>query len=128
MSVHQAVSHRRPVIVSLIRIADPRFFLVVASIQFGIKGCDGFLDCRPFLLTNLVLGYAGLETSFVGIRTRIADVLVAIRLGIKDGQTDTASDFGMCRIETLIRAIAVPRSTTSLNGVSDFCALGAAPA
>ena len=69
------------------------------AFSFGIEGCDGLLDGRPFLLTNFVLGYPCLKTSLVSVRARIADVLIAICLGKEDGQTDTACDFGMGRIE-----------------------------
>src|SRR5262245_14868216 len=86
-------------IVALIAIADPRLLLVVAGYERGIKGADLRLDRRPFALAVTVFGFAGLETAFVAVRARIADVLVAVGFGKEHAQADAARRLSGSRIE-----------------------------
>ena len=99
MRVHEAVPHGGPVIVPMIQIAGPRLFLVVAGVQRGIKGCDRLLDRGPLPLPVLVLGHACLQTALVFVRSRIADVLVAVGLGKEQPEADAACRFGIGGIE-----------------------------
>ena len=59
------------------------------------------LDRRPFLAAVPVFGDAGLEAAFVGVRARIADVLMAVGLGEEQAEADAASNFRLRRIEAL---------------------------
>src|ERR1700733_9261749 len=101
MGVPQAIPPRSPVIVPMIEPADPRLLLVVARDQSGIEGCDLRLDRRPLLAAIFVFGWTCLEASLVGIRSRVADVLVAIGLGKKQPQADAACRVGIWGIEPL---------------------------
>src|SRR5262249_50404692 len=96
---------------------------VIARAQRRIKSCDRPLDRCPPLLTILIFRYACLQTSLVLVRARIPHVLIAVRLGEENGQADTTCTSAFAASRPLARAIAVPNSTTSLNGVFEFCAL-----
>jgi hypothetical protein len=76
-------------------IADPRLFLVVAKAERGIKGCYRRLDRRPFSSAILIFGHACLQAALVFVRARIADVLIAVRLGKEQPEADAACRFGM---------------------------------
>ena len=124
MCVHEAVSHGGPVIEAMVRAANPRLFFVVASDQRRIKGRDRLLDRRPFPLTVSIFGGARLQASLVRVRARIPDVLIAVCLGKEEAQADaTCQRRRFAASRPLARAIAVAKSTTSLNGVAEFCAL-----
>jgi hypothetical protein len=79
----------------MILTAYPRLLLVVARTQRAIKRSDRRLDRGPLVAAILVLGRAGLKTSLIGIRARVADVLIAIGLGKEHPQADTAGYLGI---------------------------------
>ena len=76
-------------IVSVIEIAGPRLFLVIARVQRGIEGGDRRFD-PPFPLAALIFRYPGLQASLVLIRARIPHVLRAVRLGEENAEADAA--------------------------------------
>ncbi len=63
-----------------------------------------------------------LQAALVLVGARVADVLAPVGLGEEQPQTDAARGIGAAASTPLARAIALPRSATSLNGVSEFCA------
>src|SRR5262249_2471174 len=56
---------------------------------------------RPFALADLIFRYAGLQTSLIGIRPRVSDILVAVGLGKEQSQADAPRHLGIRRIKTL---------------------------
>jgi hypothetical protein len=60
------------VIVPVVRIADPRLFLVVARLERRIDAGDRWLDRRPLRPAILIFGRAGLKASLVFVRAGIA--------------------------------------------------------
>src|ERR1041385_7507048 len=88
VGAHQAVAHSNPMVEPEVQMAEARFFFVVASSQRGIEGGDLLFDSGPFLAATPALGYAGLHTSFVFVRARIADVLMAVGLGKENTKPD----------------------------------------
>ena len=58
--IHEGVAHGGPMIVSVIEIAGPRLFLVIARVQRGIEGGDRRFDRPPFPLAALIFRYPGL--------------------------------------------------------------------
>src|SRR6516225_2910409 len=105
-------------------MTNPSFFSIVASVQFGIRGCDGPLNSCPFLLTIVVLRYPCLKTSFVSVRARIAYVLIAICFGKEDRQTYSACHFGMCSIEALDPRNCGSQVDNVLKGSFGFLRIG----
>ncbi len=83
----------------MIQIANPCLFLVVAKAQCRIKGCYRLFYRCPLLSTDLIFGWARLQTSLVSIRARIPNVLIAICLGKEEPQADAARRFGVGRIK-----------------------------
>src|SRR5215467_11637650 len=84
----------------MIQIAGAPLFFTVARDQSRIESGDRVSNARPFLLTDLVFRRSGLQASLVGIRSRIADILIAIGLGKEQAETDAARYFGCCLIES----------------------------
>ena len=80
---------------------------LIASISSG-RSCPQILRSENFPCKNL------------SERCRI---LIAIGLGIENGETDATCDLGMRRIETLDPCNRRPKIDNVLNGVLDFCAL-----
>ena len=123
VGVHQPVAHRGPMIEPLVAAADALRLLRVPCRHRWIGRGDARQQRRPRNATLAVLGHAGLQTALVSVGARIADVLVAVGLSKEDAEADATRRVDGGGIRPLARAIARPRSATSLNGVGEDCAL-----
>src|SRR5262249_6631251 len=101
MRVHEAIPYGGPVVVPIIDIRSARLFLVVASANLRIEGCNLLLHFRPLPSTIPILGWPRLETALVSIGPRIPDILIATCLRKKQSKADAARRFGIGRIEPL---------------------------
>ena len=88
MRSHEGVAHGGPMIVSVIEIAGPRLFLVIARVQRGIEGGDRRFDRPPFPLAALIFRYPGLQVSLVLIRALAFPMFCVSFVSAKKAEAD----------------------------------------